>query len=91
MTDRLAARYRRFAETEAQGHSRLYETFANSVAEDADVLQFLAGLPTAKQQPNLLFAAVRLVAGTPNDWPTFRTASPICTRRWRLRAPTHRS
>ena len=74
MTDRLAARYRRFAQAEAHGHSPLYESLALGVAEDADVQGFLAVLPPAKQQPNLLFAAVRLVSGTPVDWPAFRAA-----------------
>ena len=36
-------------------------------------LQFLAALPDDKQQPNLLFAALRHVCGTPRDWPAFRT------------------
>jgi hypothetical protein len=35
-------------------------------------LQFLATLPAAKQQPNLLFAAVRFVCGTPHGWQDFR-------------------
>ena len=29
-------------------------------------------LPEEKRQPNLLFAALRHVCGTPHDWPTFR-------------------
>ncbi len=33
---------------------------------------FLATLPDEKRQPNLLFAALRHVCGTPRDWPTFR-------------------
>jgi hypothetical protein len=74
MIDRLAARYRRFAEAEARGHSPLYEALALGVAEDTDVLRFVAGLPPAKQQPNLLFAAVRWVAGTPRSWDAFREA-----------------
>jgi hypothetical protein len=38
------------------------------------VLAFLALLPQAKRQPNLLFAAMRHVCGTPRDWPSFRAA-----------------
>jgi hypothetical protein len=38
------------------------------------VLAFLETLPVAKQQPNLLLAAVRHVAGTPPDWLSFRRA-----------------
>ena len=74
MIDRLAARYRRFAEAEAHGHSPLYEALALGVAGNADVLRFVASLPVAKQQPNLLLAAVRWVAGTPRDWDAFRAA-----------------
>jgi hypothetical protein len=63
MTGAIARRFRRFAETEARGHSPLYETLANGVASDPDILTFLAELPAAKQQPNLLLAAVRFVCG----------------------------
>jgi hypothetical protein len=70
---RIAARYRRFAEQEARGHSPLYEAVALGVAEDPVVLAFLAGLPADKQQPNLLFAALRHVCGTPDGWPAFRS------------------
>jgi hypothetical protein len=72
MTQQLAARFRRFAEVEAHDSSPLYETLALGVAADATVLEFLEGLPEAKRQPNLLFAAVRHLCGTPADWPTFR-------------------
>ena len=72
MTDRLAARYRRFAEQEAHGRSPLYEAVALGVAEDPRVLRVLAELPAGKQQPNLLFAAVRVVCGTPRNWADFR-------------------
>ena len=34
--------------------------------------KFLDGLPEAKRQPNLLFAAVRFVADLADDWPDFR-------------------
>jgi hypothetical protein len=71
---RLAARYTRFAEEEVQGRSPLYEAICLGVAGDAAVLGFLETVPAAKRQPNLLLAAVRQVAGTPSDWPGFRTA-----------------
>jgi hypothetical protein len=74
MTDRLAARYRRFAAVEAHGHAPLYETLAETVAGDINALGFLAALPTATQQPNRLFAAARDVTGTPRDWAAFRVA-----------------
>jgi len=61
--DLLAARYHRFAKEEASGRSPLYETLAHAIAEDADILGFLSTLPQAKQQPNLLLAAVRHLFG----------------------------
>lgn len=61
----IAERYQRFARAEAAGHSALYETLAMHVAQSPDTLAFLERLPPARQQPNLLFAALRLVAGTP--------------------------
>lgn len=68
----LSNRYLRFAEEEARGRSPSYEAFAHGVAEDRDVLGFLATLPREKQQPNLLFAAVRHLFGTSMDWQHFR-------------------
>ena len=68
----ISARYIRFAEEEARGRSPLYEAIARGVAADRDVIGFLLGLPTEKQQPNLLLAAVRHLFGTPRDWPGFR-------------------
>jgi hypothetical protein len=72
MIERVMARFRRFAEEEARGHSPLYEAIALGVAGDPKVLDTLARLPEAKQQPNLLFAALRFVCGAPSDWPDFR-------------------
>jgi len=72
MSERLAAAYARFAETEAKGKSPLYEALARGVAADGAVLAFLMTLPPAKRQPNLLFAAVRHVCGTQPSWPDFR-------------------
>lgn len=68
----IATRYRRFADREAAGKSKLYETLAHGVAEDKEILAFLGTLPAGKQQPNLLLAAVRHVSGTPADWAAFR-------------------
>src|SRR5215471_5625349 len=66
-TNRIASVYLAFAEREAHGRSALYETLARGVAGDSVALSFLAEFPRAKQQPNLLFAAVKylyqLVAG----------------------------
>lgn len=70
----IAHRYRRFAIQEAHGRSPLYEELALGVADDREVLRFLAGLPEAKQQPNLLLAAARPVSGTASGWRAFRAA-----------------
>lgn len=63
--DAISERYQRFARAEAAGRSVLYETLAKHVAESSVALTFLSRLPVDRQQPNLLFAALRLVAGTP--------------------------
>jgi hypothetical protein len=68
----ISIRYARFAEEEARGRSPLYESITRGVAADEAVIGFLLGLPKAKQQPNLLLAAVRHLSGTPRDWPHFR-------------------
>jgi hypothetical protein len=68
----ISDRYRRFARLEARGRSPLYEEITLAVAGDAWVLRFLSSLPRAKQQPNLLLAAVRHVCGTASGWPEFR-------------------
>lgn len=64
--------YRRFADNEARGRSLLYEALARHVADDGEILRFLLTLPRVKRQPNLLFAAVRLLRGTPVDAADFR-------------------
>lgn len=58
--------YRVFAR-EAMGRSPRYERLANDVADDAGILAFLAGLPPAKRQPNLLFAAASYLLNAPAD------------------------
>jgi hypothetical protein len=67
----LAERFRRFAEVEARDRSPLYEALALGVAADPFALAFLATLPEQKRQPNLLFAALRHVGGTPANWRSF--------------------
>jgi hypothetical protein len=59
--------YVRFAQNEAFGVSPLYEALARRVATSDRLLRFISSLPTAKHQPNLLFAAVRHLCGTPRD------------------------
>jgi hypothetical protein len=67
----VAERYRRFARVEAAGRSPLYEKLALHVADAPEALGFLSRMPPEKQQPNLLFAALRLVAGTPETTDEF--------------------
>lgn len=68
----IGARYRRFAREEAAGRSPLYQSLALAIAEDREMLRFLADLPPEKQQPNLFLAAVRHLQGTARDWDDFR-------------------
>jgi hypothetical protein len=72
VTERLAAGYRDFAGHEASGRSALYVELAAGVAGDREILEWLDGLPIGKRQPNLLFAAYRALAGTPEGWAEFR-------------------
>jgi hypothetical protein len=65
--------YTRFAMYEAAGRSPAYERLAYVVAEDDLVLAFLEGLPLAKRQPNLLFAAARYLLGSPPDVASLRS------------------
>jgi hypothetical protein len=68
----LAETYHFFGEKEARDASPLYQELAEGVATDVDVLDLLLDLPVDKRQPNLLFAAVRHVAGTPDGYAQFR-------------------
>jgi hypothetical protein len=68
--EHVAAGYREFAAREAR-RSPLYAEWAAGVAGDDEALRWLAGLPRGKRQPNLLFAAVRLLGGTPGGFPEF--------------------
>ena len=68
---RTAENYRAFA-VEARGRSPLYEELALAVAGDERLLEFLTALPTAKRQPNLLFAAARYLLGEPPDLAALR-------------------
>ena len=86
---KIRRRYLRFAEHEARGISPLYDELARHVASSAPLLEFLAQLPLEKQQPNLLFGAVRLVCGVADGGSHFerlvqRNASQI-TRTMRNR------
>ena len=64
---RISHRYLTFAAREAEGVSPLYVEIATGIARSEPILRFLATFPTAKQQPNLLLAAVRYLRGTAAD------------------------
>src|SRR5215472_9951168 len=82
VSDVIAERYRRFAADEARGHSPLYESLANYVADSDKLLMFLAAFPPDRQQPNLFFAAVRYAAGLPRD---ARTLDDVVERHaWKI-------
>jgi hypothetical protein len=66
-----ARNYRDFA-MEARGRSRRYEELAVAVAGDRAILAFLDGLPAAKRQPNLLFAAAYYLLGEPASLASLR-------------------
>jgi hypothetical protein len=51
--------YREFGAFEARGESPCYEEWAAGVAADPELIGLIDGLPVAKRQPNLLFAAAR--------------------------------
>lgn len=63
----IAERYARFGAGEARGVSPIYERLSLAVSADETILGLLETVPTPKQQPNLLFAAVRLLGGPVDD------------------------
>jgi len=69
----IGENYRAFSRYAARGRSRAYEVLAAQVAGDPLVLGFLASLPAAKRQPNLVFAAACYLLGQPPDIGTLRT------------------
>jgi len=60
MTDleAVARHYRGFA-VATRGQSACFEAWSRGVADDPEVLAWIATLPRGKQQPNLVFAAAR--------------------------------
>ncbi|MFE9956735.1 DUF2332 domain-containing protein [Micromonospora sp. NPDC005299] len=66
-----ADRYVAFAR-EARGVSSAYERLSEAVARDDELLARIDTLPSAKRQPNLLFAVVRLLGGPVTDPAAFR-------------------
>jgi len=63
----IAGTYAEFGTREAHGVSPMYERLSLAVSRDDEVLTLLGRLPTAKRQPNLLFAVVRLLGGPVED------------------------
>ena len=66
----IAEGFRRFAR-EAAGRSELYVQVAEAVADSPWTLGFLAAMPEAKWQPNVLLAVVRYLFGTPDSGEEF--------------------
>jgi len=73
----VARVYRVFARHEARGRSAAYASLAESVAADAVLTRFVASLPRAKRQPQLLFAAARYLLGAP---PGIRSLRELVSR-----------
>jgi hypothetical protein len=67
---KIADGWRRFAR-EAAGRSALYVEIAETVAATPWVLDFLAGMPESKWQPNVLLGVVRYLYGTPGGGEEF--------------------
>lgn len=61
--DEITAAYRRFADLEAAARSPLYAEAAKRVAANPRIVDFLAGLPRAKWQPQLFFGAIQYLGG----------------------------
>jgi hypothetical protein len=70
--DAIAQRYRTFAALEARGSSPSYVAWSRAVAGDRELLARLATLPARKQQPNLVFAALRWHGEEPGDGGSLR-------------------
>jgi hypothetical protein len=82
MQDEIRKRYQRFAEFEARGVSPIYEELAHAVCSQNALTEFISSLPRSKQQPNLVFTAVRHLYGTPESGRHFaaliaKNAEPI--------------
>jgi hypothetical protein len=71
-TGPIAARYRAFARRQAADSSPTFRDWALHVSRNPELLARLATLPTGKQQPNLVFAAVRMHGAVPGDSDSLR-------------------
>ena len=68
----IAESYAEFAAREARGVSPVYERLSAAVSRDDELLALIATVPPDKQQPNLLFGAVRFLGGPVRDPAAFR-------------------
>jgi hypothetical protein len=57
----VAETYRTFARIECAGYSDIYQRLALAVADDEELLGFVAGMPVA--QPNLFLASIQYLTG----------------------------
>src|SRR6266567_8031756 len=64
--------YLRFASREARGVSACYQQWAEGVASDAGLVARISQLTGIKRQPQLIFAAARLLGAQPSPFPVFR-------------------
>lgn len=70
----VAEIYERFADVEARNVSPIYEEWARGISRDPGVCDLIGALPRIKRQPNLVFAAARLLGapeqgyGRLRDW-----------------------
>jgi len=69
---RVAETYRRFARIEARGVSPIYDEWASSIADDDAIASRIASLPGIKRQPNLVFAAARLLGAPVRSYAPLR-------------------
>lgn len=56
---KLSEQFQRFAKYECENSSKLYEVLSYQIAEDAELLDIAATIPTGQPKPNLLFASVQ--------------------------------
>jgi hypothetical protein len=71
-TRTVAENYLRFGRIEAAGKSSLYQELCEGVADDPEMLAFLARQPPPKRQPNLLLAGTRFLFGLQPTYRAFR-------------------
>jgi hypothetical protein len=67
----VAARYRRFAVSDAPGRSALYAEWAEGVAVDPATCRILARIPPTHRQPPLVFAVTRLLGAPERAYATW--------------------